>query len=47
MVPGRSFWCLAWVAFLSLQVVEDGTLPSVAVRSTSRACRAQQLTPLA
>ncbi|KAL8281242.1 hypothetical protein RQP46_006276 [Phenoliferia psychrophenolica] len=23
------FWCLLWVAFLSLQVVEDGTFPSI------------------
>ena len=25
------FWCLVWVAVLSLQVIEDGTLASVAV----------------
>ncbi|KAI5479279.1 chitin synthase export chaperone [Pseudohyphozyma bogoriensis] len=23
------FWCLLWIAFLSLQVVEDGTIPSI------------------
>lgn len=27
------FWCLLWVAFLSLQVVEDGTFPSIVVRA--------------
>lgn len=35
-VSSYSFWVLAWVAFLSLQVVEDGTLASSIVR---RACK--------
>lgn len=36
------FWVLLWCAFLSLQVVEDGTLLSLIVRLNSPPC----LTPL-